>query len=41
MSVLKLQNLQPRVAPAKASVWSVTSSGSDCCKEPSKPPTNA
>ncbi|MFJ5228614.1 class III lanthipeptide [Kitasatospora sp. NPDC088391] len=41
MSVLKLQNLQPRVTPAKAAVVSLTSSSSDCCKSPSKPPTNA
>ncbi|MFJ1756107.1 class III lanthipeptide [Kitasatospora sp. NPDC088134] len=40
MSVLKLQNLQPRVTPAKAGVVSLTSSSSNCCKEPEKPGTN-
>ncbi|MEV5279560.1 MULTISPECIES: class III lanthipeptide [unclassified Streptomyces] len=33
MSVLKLQNLQPRVASNSASVVSLTSSGSSCCSE--------
>ncbi|WP_201776903.1 class III lanthipeptide [Streptacidiphilus anmyonensis] len=37
MSVLKLQNLQPRVAPAKAGIISVTSSSSDCCKTTTPP----
>ncbi|WP_194235743.1 class III lanthipeptide [Streptomyces sp. CB01881] len=38
MSVLKLQNLKPRLTPAAAGVYSLTSSASDCCKEPTKPP---
>ncbi|MER8041452.1 MULTISPECIES: class III lanthipeptide [unclassified Streptomyces] len=32
MSVLKLQNLQPRTTASKAVSVSLTSSGSDCCK---------
>ncbi|WP_201776902.1 class III lanthipeptide [Streptacidiphilus anmyonensis] len=39
MSVLKLQNLKPRVAPAKASIVSVTSSLSNCCEE-TRPPSH-
>ncbi|MFB9364717.1 class III lanthipeptide [Kitasatospora sp. NPDC001664] len=31
MSVLKLQNLQPRTTAAKAPVLSITSSSSICC----------
>ncbi|MDH6115320.1 hypothetical protein P3T36_006730 [Kitasatospora sp. MAP12-15] len=32
MSVLNLQNLQPRVRPSSVAVRSTTSSASDCCK---------
>ncbi|MBP0449123.1 class III lanthipeptide [Kitasatospora sp. RG8] len=38
MSVLKLQNLQPVMTPARTAVLSLSSSSSDCCKEPTKPP---
>jgi hypothetical protein len=32
MSVLKLQNLQPRTTRSNAAALSLTSSSSDCCK---------
>ncbi|MFC8510457.1 class III lanthipeptide [Streptomyces sp. NPDC057411] len=32
MSVLKLQNLQPRTTAAQAGTCSLTSSAADCCK---------
>ncbi|MFD9333829.1 class III lanthipeptide [Streptomyces sp. NPDC060028] len=37
MSVLKLQNLQPRTTQSSAATVSLTSSSSDCCKSPNRP----
>ena len=38
MSVLKLQTLQPRVSAARPAIISSTSSSSQCCQSPTKPP---
>lgn len=37
MSILRLQNLAPIAAETAVAVLSLTSSGSNCCKEPPKP----